>query len=99
MIFHRQRERRKLRENLSQAERDRLRASIQSEHYMERAIASIAESLLLGQRSLIVPMRLVYEREQKLATAKRIRANIVAARASNVKRMVSHDKAETKKGS
>lgn len=55
---------------------------------MERAIASIAESLLLGQRSLVAPFFLVREREQRLQAALRKRANILDARASNVKRMV-----------
>lgn len=74
------------RENLSQDERARLRRSVDDSAYMEKAFSSIAESLLGGQRSLMGPgNRLVLEREQKLRTALRIRANILAARASNVK--------------
>ena len=86
MISSRRRDRKPTRENLPPAERARLRASIESEGYMERAIASIAESLLLGQRSLIAPFFLVREREQRLQAALRKRANILDARASNVQK-------------
>ena len=85
MILSRMRDRKPTRENLPPAERARLRASIESEGYMERAIASTAESLLLGQRSL-APFFLVREREQRLQAALRKRANILDARASNVQK-------------
>jgi len=75
------------RENLSHAERENLRKSLDDAAYMDRAISSIADALIGGQRSLLGPgSRLVMEREQRLRTARRIRQTILDARASNVKR-------------